>query len=95
MIGKTGREVLDVSGKYIYMPELRRLNALRPPSVPELPAGIMTVATPLKLEAWEAELRCYPDREFAKFILDGIKEGFRIGFDYNSHTCSSAVKNMR
>ena len=84
-----------MSGKYIYMPELRRLNALRPRSAPELPADITAVATPLRLSAWEAELRYYPDGEFAQYLLDGIKEGFRIGFDYTSHSCTSASKNMR
>ena len=46
-----GDKLLDSSGKYIYMPELRRMDALRPLVLPELPAVITVVTTPLKLEA--------------------------------------------
>ena len=90
-----GDELLDSSGKYIYMLELRRLDALRPLVLPELPAAITVVTTPLKLEAWEAELREHPDREYAQYLLDGIKEGFRIGFEYSSHACASSPRNMK
>ena len=37
--------------------------------------------TPLLWEAWRDELRPHLDRRFVDFLLQGIQEGFRIGFD--------------
>ena len=31
------------------------------------------------MQAWEAGLLCYPDQQFAQFLLRGIRDGFRIG----------------
>ncbi|XP_062513463.1 uncharacterized protein LOC134189239 [Corticium candelabrum] len=44
---------------------------------------------------WEAGLRSHPDREFAAWLVRGLKSGFRIGFDYEAYTCRAARKNMR
>ena len=51
------------------------------------------VHTPLNPAAWETALASHPDRAFARYILKGIREGFRIGF---SRTCPlrSAHRNM-
>ena len=35
--------------------------------------------SPLHFELFEAELTLYPDRAKANFVLQGIKEGFRLG----------------
>ena len=55
------------------------------------------IATPLKADKWEEALRSHPDRLFVKYILTGIREGFRIGFDYNSfaNKLRPNSKNMR
>ena len=37
----------------------------------------------------------HPDRGFAEYVLDGIQQGFRVGFDYKRHHCRPAKKNMR
>ena len=37
--------------------------------------------SPLNFELFEAELTHYPDRVKANFVLQGIKEGFRLGCD--------------
>jgi len=52
------------------------------------------VFTPLSLEDWALELSDHPDREFAKFILGGIANGFRIGFD-SSQPLQRAVANLQ
>lgn len=36
--------------------------------------------TPLKYKAWEALLAKHPDREEVQWCLDGIREGFRVGY---------------
>ena len=42
---------------------------------------------------WELWLDLHPDQVFASYVLDGIANGFRIGFSYPSHTCSAAKGN--
>ena len=32
---------------------------------------------------------------YVRYILSGIKDGFRIGYDYSAHTCASPDKNMQ
>ena len=43
---------------------------------------------------WEEALRLHPDAEFVKYLLRGITQGFRIGFDYRPCKCRQAVANM-
>lgn len=42
---------------------------------------------------WAASLAGHPDKEFADYVVSGIREGFRIGFNY-SHSCKNAARNM-
>ena len=49
------------------------LDSLTLPSVREV--------SPLNFELFEAELTHYPDRVKANFVLQGIKEGFKLGCD--------------
>ena len=49
--------------------------------------------TPLQVEAWEAGLAAHPDRQFAEYILRGLRQGFRIGFD-RAKTLVAATSNM-
>ena len=48
--------------------------------------------SPLNFELFEAELTLYPDRAKANFVLQGIKEGFRLGCD-KPVTLKSARRN--
>ena len=49
--------------------------------------------TPLDPTAWEIALHDHPDRAYVRFLLTGIKEGFRIGFN-QSAPLQSATANM-
>jgi len=35
----------------------------------------------LNIQAWERYLASYPDKQFSQFIIRGIRDGFRLGFD--------------
>jgi len=59
-----------------------------------VPPILASISTPLRCEAWAAELRAYPDLEYAQFFVKGIEHGFRIGFDYQNCPCVSAKSNM-
>ena len=91
---RAGREVLDGRGRYIYMNDLLELDRRRPSGVSTLPEGVGAIATPLRWEVWAKDLRDLPDREYARYIVEGIRDGFRIGFDYSSLSCSSVSHNM-
>ena len=58
-------------------------------SAPEL----MDIATPLNPDAWAEALASHPDRTFARYIVDGLSHGFRIGFQRGS-PLSSARDNL-
>ena len=59
-----------------------------------VPAWLQKVATPLILREWSEEMKDHPDAEFRGYILNGIKNGFRIGFN-RAVICKSASSNMR
>ena len=81
---------------YTYMSDLQGLHTscgrYGKVSVQERLAGVFT---PLFLPQWEAMLDSHPDKEYVDFILQGIKNGFRIGYDRSKCKLSSARKNMR
>ncbi len=52
------------------------------------------IFTPLPWREWQSSLGRHPDRAFADFVVNGIKEGFRIGYEYASHRCKKASSNM-
>ena len=64
-----------------------------PSARPALP-DIQAITTPLCGEAWARELGEHPDKAYAAFIIRGIQNGFRIGFDYSSNSCTGVGRNM-
>ena len=48
----------------------------------------------LQVTEWERAMASHPDREFVEYLLRGIREGFRIGYQHRGHTCRQASKNM-
>ena len=55
--------------------------ALLPPSPED------TINTSLTWSALEETLHNHPDRLFREYIVSGLKDGFRVGFNYEGHTC--------
>ena len=53
------------------------------------------VRSPLQWEVWQEHLRSHPDRDYAEYLICGLQDGFRIGFDYQGHKCRSSRENMR
>ena len=39
-------------------------------------------------------LESHPDRRFAQYLLEGIENGFKIGFDYAQHSVTPCRNNM-
>ena len=67
--------ILDylLAAVYVYMKNLRVLNAHRTVTQPTIPAVVGMVRTPLVSTHWEGELASHPDREFV---------AFRISYNY-------------
>ena len=75
------------------MAHLRALDNCRGPSI-RVPEQLRGGTSPLRWKAWEDCLRDYPDHSFTEYIVQGIRDGFRIGFNYRDNRCRSAKQNM-
>ena len=51
--------------------------------------------SPIRVEAWQAALAVYPDRDFANLLVEGLANGFRIGYDDGCTPRSRSRRNMR
>ena len=54
-----------------------------------------TVHTPLVQKEWEEWLRPHHDKAYSQYLLQGLGNGFRIGFKYTEATCVKARSNMK
>ena len=50
---------------------------------------LQKVTTPLKCEEWQQMLQSHPNQALVKYVLSGIRERLRIGFDYWKASCKS------
>ena len=53
----------------------------------------MQVSTPLDADVWEAALLAHPDRAYASYVVQGLRGGFRVGFQSGA-PLKSARNNM-
>ena len=75
------------------MEDLLQLDACRPTYPTRLPPGMEVIDTPLDWREWDGCLEKHPGQRFRAYIADGIRCGFRVGFDYH-HTCRKSHHNM-
>ena len=76
-----------------WLPEWKKQLALAP-MMPIVSTVALTVSIPLDLSAWCYLLRSYPDRPLVHFFLQGLSEGFRVGFDYQHTVLKSSRQNL-
>ena len=80
-------------GQYRYKEELQQWEACVPLG-PE-PKVSVEVSTPLQADTCASLLAAHPDQWFAQFIVRGIQQGFRIGFDRSKGaSCRPSKGNM-
>ena len=53
------------------------------------------IVTPYQVAVWEHGLASHTDRCFAEYVCKGIREGFRIGFNYHQARHRPASGNMK
>ena len=80
--------------RYPYIKDLEALEACTSPNTCRMPSAIAAITTPLLADQWEKELENHPDRQFASYIVSGIRSGFHIGFNRAKVTPGSASRNM-
>ena len=56
--------------------------------------SISEISTSLNITAWEWILADHSDKLFAQYLIKGLKNSFRIGFDCINHFCKPAKKNL-
>ena len=78
---------------HIYTTNLQAIAQCVNPHPPPLPPALRSIITPLCLPTWRSCLRTHPDPAFMSYILDGIKNGFRVGFSYSTSPLTSASTN--
>ena len=71
-----------VNGRYRYTNDLLEL-AAAPPPYPDLGNIWPRFRTPVHIEVLASLLTGYPDTAMTAYILDGLTNGFRIGFDHS------------
>ena len=86
-----------VNGRYRYLTDLLPLDSCRPcneqqTSEPAVMGGASSSVD--RVQAWRSGLDSHPDKEFSRYILDGLSKGFRIGFDYSKSGCRKAKRNL-
>ncbi len=86
--------LMNSTGHYCYIQQLQGLDACRSHKRQALPPRLGAVATPMIPSKWAEELSSHPDQDFAKYILTGIREGFRIGFNPSRSMLKPRPLNM-
>ena len=64
------------------------------PVINKQESRLKAIVTPLVLQEWENMLEGYPEQRIANYLLFGIREDFRVGFNRSS-PLRSAKSNMK
>ena len=83
----------DTEG-YPYIRSLLTLAARKNLQPTPLPPWLSDIVTPLTHDMWAAAMQEYPDKLFKEYILSGIKNGFRVGFNYRHKSLVARTSNM-
>ena len=76
------------------MEDLLALDSCRLGGPPRLPQELCSVVTPLNWWEWDKFLRQHPDQHFRSYVVNGIRHGFRLGFDRTSPLHPPSRLNM-
>ena len=61
----------------------------------QIPQSAQQIHTPLIFTTWQQALSQYPNQQLTQFFLQGISEGFRIGYSYHTgNILKAARKNL-
>ena len=84
---------MGISQEYSsWLPLWRQQIQLNPVNI-QVPPAACRVTPPLNPDVWQHMLASHPD-DLIKFFIEGVTEGFWIGFNYQCTTLKPARKNM-
>ena len=66
------------------MEDLLHLDACHPQGRGMLPPELRRVESPLRWKEWDTRLTLYPDQSLRSYIVEGIRYGFRVGYNYDA-----------
>ena len=78
-----------------YTNDLLALDSCKRATLIRLPPYANSIVSQLDWRQWQASLTRHPDKAFADFVVEGIKDGFRDGYARTSANCNKASKSMR
>ena len=81
-------------GHYRYSADLVALDQCHTVKPIRLPYGLDHIVTPLLWQSWQASLADHPDRASINWLIAGIRDGFRIGYDYTRGKPKSSQRNL-
>ena len=81
--------------RYPGLEDLKALDQCRKVPLRRVPPALQGMATPLRWEVWQEAMSSHPDRELVEYIIAGLREGFRIGYDYQGHKCKRCADNKK
>ena len=87
-------DIQAIQTPYAYTDQLLELDRCRLQVPENLPTSLKHIQTPAITEVWEKELVGHPVPQFARYILQCLSQGFRIGFQHRSSRLQQAVGNM-
>ena len=71
-----------LSGSYAYTADLLMLASRRAISRTPTVSGWSHIQSPIVADAWAVHLAGHPDQAYVGYLVQGLQEGFRIGFQY-------------
>ena len=78
--------------QYFYTSYLIALDSCRPTQT-TTPMENITTGSPLVVTQWIQMLQDHPDKTYVQWVVKGIQQGFRIGFDRH-YSCYPATANL-
>ena len=61
----------------------------------DLPPAFSDIQTPVQIIAWQKALADHPDQVFSRYIVRGLTEGFRVGFQHEDCILREHPINMK
>ena len=80
---------------YPGMEDLQALDNCRMRQPVRISPAFKGVTSPLHWEVWQEALGLHPDKRYVDYLITGLREGFRIGFNYKNRHCKKCKENMR
>jgi len=84
----------DILPDSMWLEKWEKITAAPTIVIPKIPPSACVISTPLLLPAWTHLLAGHPNQQLVQFFLDGISNGFRLGFNHTKSSVKSTGRNL-